>query len=146
MPWRAALQYLAHSEETIDYDHSRHTRAHTYRQFILIAPYMAWDNELLSEGAITFVCPTRTNTNLWQEMILQYHSKSKSTVLMSRLCAENGLASHPHCILAFSQMTWQDANFRSWLLGNVERGLVTRVMWFFSCILGSHTHTQKENH
>lgn len=123
-------------------------QTHTHIRFILIAPYMAWDNELLSERAITFVCPTRTNTNLWQEMILQYQSKSKPSVHMSRLWAENGLASHPHCILAFSHLTWQDANFWSWLVGNVERGLVTRALsllrWYWGPARENEIHLIKE--
>jgi len=122
------------------------THTHTHTEFILIAPYMAWDNELLSERAITFVCPTRTNTNLWQEMILQYHSKSKPSVHMSRLWAENVLASHPNCMLTFSHLTWQDANFWSWLVGNVECGLCHESFEPFEIVPGTHTYTHTHTH
>lgn len=64
-----------------------------------------------------------------------------SRVCTSRLCAENGLASHPRHILAFLQLTRQDANFWSWLVGNVEHRLVTRAL----SLLSWWGHTRKKN-
>lgn len=78
------------------------------------------------------LCAQPGQTQIFDKKLYYSITPRASWVCTSCLCAENGLASHPHRILAFLQLTWQDTNFWSWLVGNVERQLVTRALSLLS--------------
>ncbi len=141
-PWRVALQFLAHSVETIDYYPNRRTHTHTHTErdssFWSLLTWHEIMNCCLREQL--HLCAQPGQTQIFDKKWYYSITPRASRVCTSRLCAENGLASHPNRILAFLQLTWQDANFWSWLVGNVECRLVTRARSLLSC-----WHTRKKN-